>query len=354
VLYLCYRYGIVLAGNHVGVGKEEGEDKYKQHEDAALFSGSVDGTATSMNQRAAAAFEAALLSNTNLAGDNVNRGMLIGGILGLMLGFHNLPAHLVDGLYRYRKEEGDSGSSGSLRASVKAFVDSVIEPQLSAIRSGSALIPSRYGRPEPFWGSPRLRYPDCGFGAPRDLRHKLKAIAAVREKMGKKQEARLRFVKGAGTVTLPPITDGGTAADAAVAIKLEITTSLKSSKVDTAGGSSLDLDGDAVKDRELFLSGQQSSKNDSASGVSGFIPLKDLHPNLLDEELAVNCLLAMTTTDSTTVGELGVVVEPGTGVFYYPGSGGAETLGDDGDEGEPWRAILKRAFEDAAGMRGLK
>lgn len=47
-----------------------------------------------------AAFERGVLANANLAGDSANRGALVGCLLGLTLGAHNIPRHLIDGLVR--------------------------------------------------------------------------------------------------------------------------------------------------------------------------------------------------------------------------------------------------------------
>lgn len=162
-----------------------------------------------LHPHAAAAFQTALLSNANLCGDNCNRGMLAGALLGFMFGAHNIPAPLVSGLHRY---------AGELRDTVKSFVATIIRPQIAVMASAhphhdhdhaSATAPSRFGRPALL---PVLRFPlyetggagtaasaetaaaaaaaigvGAGRGAsvlvhePRDLAHKLHMIHACAE-----------------------------------------------------------------------------------------------------------------------------------------------------------------------------
>lgn len=345
MLYLCYRY-LTLSGGASLVGA--GEDVFiKQHEDASLFCGS-GGPVPPLDQLSASAFEAALLANANLCGDNVNRGMLIGGILGLAFGFHNIPARLVDGLYR----------AGELKSNVTTFIGRVVQPQLAAIRSGMAM-PSRFGRPEPFCRLPRLPYPACGFGAPQDLRHKLALVKGAKDKgaaAARDKDARVRFLKASGAILLPA--SGSTSgSSSSVATKL----SAGEGAAAISRKAALDLDGDAVKDRELFLQNQApggssstSSSVATAAAASSFVPLKDLHSSLLDEELAVNLLLDAGDSDKAKRAPLGVEVAAGTGVFFYPGQELPAIEEDKDGEAEPWREILRQAFDEAATKFGKK
>lgn len=87
-------------------------------------------------------FRAALLSNVNLGGDNVNRGMLLGALLGGIIGAHSIPMDLLTGLHRYEE----------LQSSITAFVQllraQAAHAKAVAAESGAELIP-HFGRPWP-------------------------------------------------------------------------------------------------------------------------------------------------------------------------------------------------------------
>lgn len=199
-----------------------------------------------LHPHAAAAFQAALLSNANLCGDNCNRGMLAGAVLGFLFGAHNIPAPLVAGLHRYDAE---------LRHTIRAFVERIVRPQVDAMSGAAAdaathtssVIASRFGRPALL---PVLRFPlyaapatasgadsalaearpaggaAAGDGAqagvlvhaPRDLSHKLRMLQLCTE--------RTQAVAAAGSVFLKHSaagasagTDGSTLAQLSIAGK---------------------------------------------------------------------------------------------------------------------------------------
>lgn len=277
-----------------------------------------------LHPHAAAAFQSALLSNANLCGDNCNRGMLAGAVLGFLFGAHNIPAPLVSGLHRY---------DGELRHTIKAFVAQIVRPQVDAMAAahGPSVVPSRFGRPAML---PVLRFPlyakpsshggagaageaaglrsaaaagtDILVHAPRDLSHKLRmvqlcaqraqaAAAAASSKpsssgrhsdsadgsftLAQLSSARkpvLRFHKGAGPLLVEPAAPFSTLLGSAAAAAGRVARPLllpaaatRTAAVAVPGpipsSSTGDLDdGDAAADRAAALAAMQAG---NASGV---------------------------------------------------------------------------------------
>jgi len=352
------------------------------HEDSGAVGG--DPCASAPHAVAAAGFEAALLSNANLVGDNCNRGMLLGSLLGLVYGAHNLPTHLIAGLHR----------RAEIEATVAAFSRSLVSPQLAVLRtarveaSGARIVMTpRFGRPSPL---PILRYPvsqlqrrtaggaavpvaeaaadalaaGIAVGAPTDLACKLAAIhrhcAAASASLAAgpgTSRAQLRYARAAGAVLLPPPAVASSAS-------LQRATRLL---LPAGDGVRAVLDeGEAAKDRTAALtaiaagaaSGVFASGSEAAaaalreSATDGLlVPLRGLPRACLDEESAVNVLLDCGTGPSgiaVAARVLGVEAAAGTGVFYYAPAGLVGTIRDDcAEDGlaplpAGWRGVLHR------------
>lgn len=67
-------------------------------------------------------FEAALIANTNVGGDNCHRGAVLGAILGAALGFQAIPEHWIHGLQARRDLENE----------IDAFIARFAEPTRTA------------------------------------------------------------------------------------------------------------------------------------------------------------------------------------------------------------------------------
>jgi hypothetical protein len=312
---------------------------------------------------AGAALRAALLSNANLCGDNANRGMLLGALMGAAVGGRNIPADLVGGLYR----------ADALAAVIDALADGVARSFQTAAAAGrrggggAQLQPlrPRFGRPRPL---PLLRYVAAdssaaatavvgdgvgAFTAPRDFRGKLAAVAADAARAGV-PGSRLRYVRGAGPVVLPPATSPLAHADANVdALLARVLPPMKTAAgADAAAAAAASLPaidaGDAAADRAAALAALAGGGNGSGGGAAPAaaaaeapsssasaapptsVRLAELDAALLDSDSATNTLLAAVAAageDDSSDASLRAVTAahrllrvdcaPGTGVFVY-------------------------------------
>jgi len=57
-------------------------------------------------------FEAAVLANSNVGGENAHRGAALGALMGAARGVQNIPRHLIDGLHE----------SAAIGAEIDAYV----------------------------------------------------------------------------------------------------------------------------------------------------------------------------------------------------------------------------------------
>ena len=304
---------------------------------------------------AGAAFRAALLSNANLAGDNCNRGMMLGSILGAAFGERSIPPDLIRGLYRHDE----------LRRTVESLADMIVASFPKQAAAAGAF--PRFGRPRPL---PLLRYPAASgdsaavISAPRDFTAKLRRIQsdARRAAAGDAGEVsgsgsgRLRYVRNVGPVVLPswrtasdvitPLasTQGG---GQARVLAPSIAAPIVGGGANALAAAAMMDSGDAAADRAAALAALQAGSNGtltsalaspaaipaaeaaSSGGSSGAFPasvrLASLDAALLDRESATNILLsaasAIPPSESHRLwiaAELQLDCVPGTGAFVYP------------------------------------
>lgn len=116
----------------------------------------TNDTTSSWKSTLGTIFHQALIANTNLGGDNINRGIVLGTILGSLIGESNIPIHCVQNLYRYQE----------LCSVINLFVEMVKDSLThgnSSVSRTDQLVPS-FGRPrffpfQDYTSSTRVRSP---------------------------------------------------------------------------------------------------------------------------------------------------------------------------------------------------
>lgn len=130
------------------------------------------------------ALREALLANANLGGDCCNRGMMLGGVLGAVLGRSGIPADLLQGLARRQEALAAAAGLSALCLSASA----------AAATAGAGVGAGRLGRP---LASPLLASPSGALGAlrvPVDFEGKLRALRELAAAEGVPVSA-LRFFR---------------------------------------------------------------------------------------------------------------------------------------------------------------
>jgi len=108
-------------------------------------------------------FYEAIISNTNLGGDNINRGILLGTLLGLLIGESNIPKYLITDLYRYKE----------LTSIIDKYIDMImITLKQSTIDTNKAEIFPFYGQPSVFPFVPYPKESNTYIQYPKDFSHK--------------------------------------------------------------------------------------------------------------------------------------------------------------------------------------
>jgi hypothetical protein len=289
----------------------------------------------------------ALLSNANLGGDCVNRGMLLGALLGLVVGERNLPRDLVEGLCR--REE--------VRGAVEAFGD-LAARQVEGVAGASTNLPTtspRFGRPWPLpvraLFSRRVDEETTGEGTgaasllsgsgvppfllprpPRDFATKIARMREEAARAGVADVRSLRYMRTSASNPLVavPLKGGG--------VRLE---GVVGSAADGGGGDDSAVvgvglleAGDAARDRAEVLAELARRADASGSTTSAAEPAPaadDLDgaqgPPLpvgvsRDDHRAIEAAVDAPEYAFRRVlgqrNEAAVESEPGTGIFYFP------------------------------------
>lgn len=264
-------------------------------------------------------FRAALLSNANLGGDCVNRGLLLGGILGILIGGAHIPQALIDGLYRREQ----------MLPVIHDFA-ALVCAHHQREQQAPRIVP-RFGRPHPlpladFTGSTAIK-------APVDLPDKLALIqaqaAAVRLPV-----CQLRYVKGVGAVAL--LHPDHPLAAAAAGDLLHVSRSFVAVplvKPDPSSPIAVHLDdGDASRDRaEVLAALAGTAAPVTVTGaVAGagrarcVLTLADasvLH-DTLDSAIYMRIDSAEIERAPSAARYPRLELAEGTGMYWYPGAGG--------------------------------
>lgn len=334
--------GLTSPGAHSGAPRDDTNDCEATETDTKIDR--LIGCNDNENDGVQDAVRAALLSNANLAGDNCNRGMLVGALLGAALGEGAIPADLRHGLYR----------SAALRGMIDALAGMV-----EAALASETRLHHREGRPQPLplAACPAAAVSAGGEGtlpvaaAPVDFPGKLRAVqsdaaratAAGGASYGKDDGDsdvggnRVRYARNIGPVLLP----AGKALRAEAALARALGPRFGGAPSTASAG--LDV-GDAAADRAAALAALGQGGN--GSGAPAMLPANEADveilpcgkvrprasaakvpaairvalcdPALLDSECAVNVLLGAAGSDPSPAQErLRAEAAPGTGVFYY-------------------------------------
>ena len=335
------------------------------------------GGSHSHSPASCAAFQRALLSNSNLAGDSVNRGMLLGALAGAAVGARNLPQRWIAGLARrealagviealaervaggFARGRAQAGDAGGVEAGdaggSEAGDAGAARGEAPAQGPATSLVGGLWSAPR-YASLPALRYPPAGgapggarpapprcgrlppagpFAAPRDFTAKLAAIArdaaaatAVAGAGASTGAPRrlLRYTRGAGALSLAGGCLGGrwAAARAEGPPLLPLCAPAASpAPASPAGGAAALAAGDAARDRAEALAALSAGGNGaSAGGVAALPPprappaaptLGALDPALLCAGAPVWAALDAGAGAADADGWL-----PGAGVFYYP------------------------------------
>jgi hypothetical protein len=256
------------------------------------------------------ALRAALLANANLGGDNCNRGMLLGSVLGAVLGRSGIPADLVEGLVRGEEVLASLGKFSGLCAQ-------------AAASSPSSALKGRLGRP---YICPLLSSPTGRLGpllAPRDFREKVGTLQRMASALGGEGEGvhTLRFFRhlhSGGLSRVPVAFSVASGAGAALILKPHyLFTGEPEPRMKRLE------EGVAVRDRLEALGVSAAAGGSGSSSGSHAVTLAESATAASPRTYPTSAQFEQVLRSVDDVVHSGwwaraSQAEPGTGVFFYP------------------------------------